>query len=92
VARITCLGPGDCKGRMVVAGRAGERYFTVGKTSFAIPSGRTHVLRMRIGAGALRALRRSGRLRVESTAVVATDGHAGTRTRRGGTIKAKRGR
>jgi hypothetical protein len=74
--RVTCVGPGDCAGRLAIVGlprRGGV--LTLASGAYAVPKLRTQQVLLRLPAAARRALaarlRRGGRLPVEVRAIQA---------------------
>ncbi|PTL55545.1 Ig-like domain-containing protein [Paraconexibacter algicola] len=81
---LSCIGPGDCRGRTGLLARAGARSFSLGARPHRIRELRTQVLSFRLPPAARAALRRRGRLAVDVRILQrgAASGQASTTTRR----------
>lgn len=84
--RVSCLGPGACRGRFGATGTAGADLLSLGLDPFAIPALRTQTLTVRLTGAARDALTRAGRLRIEVQARVLDRRGPGVRTQRAYTL------
>jgi len=85
VVRVSCLGPGDCAGRLTLADARSRR--TAGSAAFAIPRSRTHAVAVRLRGATRRRLMRRGVLRLDARARTWTARGPGATTQRRFTLR-----